>query len=108
MTTGPPAGPTSAYPTSRTPALICFNGPNDVLPGLIPSEPVGFAPSGCAFAEPIVANGAAASVMAAPPRKRRRWRLTSLDILLASIGRSPWLSDRFALRPAGLIHLVKR
>ena len=36
MTGGPSAGPASAYEMFRTPASICFSGPNDVwAPGLI-------------------------------------------------------------------------
>src|ERR1700722_9341743 len=90
MTAGPLAGPASAYPTFRRPASICFSGPNDVwAPGLVLGRSAGFALPGCALAEPLNANCAAAMVMAAVPRKRRRWRSISSDILGLSIGESP-------------------
>src|SRR5260221_13910172 len=73
MTGEPLAGPASAYPTLRTPASICFSELNDVfVPGLI-----GLILVACASADPIMPNSAAAIVMAAVPRKRRRQRLIS-------------------------------
>src|SRR5690349_15995270 len=35
MTAGPSVGPASAYPTFRTPALICFSEPKDVFVTLL-------------------------------------------------------------------------
>src|SRR6266581_8486775 len=82
MTGGPAAGPVSAYPTLRTPASICFSVANDVLvPGLILGSSAGFALPDWASAEPPMTSWAAASVMAAVPKKRRRSRLMSSDIL---------------------------
>src|SRR5882757_2299517 len=49
MTGGPLAGPASAYPMLRTPALICFSGPKDVFP----PAPVGAVPA------PVAAGPAA-------------------------------------------------
>src|SRR6478735_7596848 len=83
MTTGPSAGPASAYPTLRTPALICFNGPNEVfVPGLIAGAPAGL---DCAAAEPVIANGAAASAMAAVLMRRRRSMSICWDICFSPI-----------------------
>src|SRR4030095_915903 len=65
MTTGPLAGPASAYPTLRTPASFCLSGAKDVfVPGLTAGTSAGFM-FDCAAAEPIMPNWAAASVMAA-------------------------------------------
>src|SRR5471030_2244915 len=70
ITTGPSAGPASAYPTFRTPALTCFSVPSDVL---VPALTVGrFSLPDCACAEPIMPSWVAARVMAAVPRKPRR------------------------------------
>src|ERR1700722_17386983 len=91
MTTGPSAGPASAYPTLRRPASICFNGANDVcVPGLIFDISADFVLLDWAAAEPLKANWAAAMVMAAVPKKRRRSRLISSDVLIPFIAESPW------------------
>src|SRR5215468_4160893 len=67
MTTGPLAGPASAYPTLRTPASFCLSGAKDVFfPGLTAGISAGFM-FDCAAAEPILPNWAAATVMAAVP-----------------------------------------
>src|SRR5882672_9747404 len=90
MTGGPAAGPASAYPTLRTPASICFSVANEVLvPGLILGSSAGFALPDWALAEPLKANWAAAMVMAAVPKKRRRSLLMSSDIL-----KSLWFGGR--------------
>src|SRR6266849_8406100 len=90
MTAGPSAGPASAYPTFSTPASICFSVANDVLvPGLILGSSAGFALPDWALAEPLKANWAAAMVMAAVPKKRRRSLLMSSDIL-----KSLWFEGR--------------
>src|SRR3982074_1660685 len=92
MTTAPSAGPASAYPTFSTPALICFSVPNDVcVPGLILGRSAGFAALDCASAEPLTTSWAPAMVIAAVPRKRRRSWLIGSDILIVSIGESPWV-----------------
>src|SRR5712664_4693116 len=94
MTGGPAAGPASAYPTFSTPASICFSVANDVLvPGLILGSSAGFALPDCALAEPLKANWAAAMVMAAVPKKRRRSRLMSSDIL-RSLWFEGWVGNR--------------
>ena len=54
------------------------------VPGLIAGTAAGFALLDCAAAEPIMPNWAAAMVMAAAPRKRRRSWLISSDIYLPS------------------------
>src|SRR5215471_7909705 len=65
MTTGPLAGPASAYPTLRTPASFCLSGAKDVfVPGLTAGTSAGFM-FDCAAAEPFMPNWAAATVMAA-------------------------------------------
>src|SRR5690242_14354746 len=75
-TTGPSAGPASAYPTLNRPALTCLSEVNEVfIPdfsgcGGDPSfEPV------CASANGITASWVAARVIAPAPTKRRRSRL---------------------------------
>src|ERR1700677_3130305 len=84
-TAGPFAGPASAYPTFSRPASICFSDANDVfVPGVIFGTC-----TDCASAELIETSGAAANVIAAFRRKRRRFcprcsprcSLTSSDIL---------------------------
>src|SRR6266850_562794 len=76
MTTGPLAGPASAYPTVNTPASICLRGANEVfVPGLI-----GLILLDCAPAEPIIASLATARVRTVVPKRRRRSRLISSDI----------------------------
>jgi hypothetical protein len=84
MTAGPFAGPASAYPTFRTPALICFSGPNDVfVPGLKAGEPGGSALLDCARADPIIPNWAAAIANAAEFMKPRR-RVSILSVISMS------------------------
>src|ERR1700687_1111107 len=66
MTAGPVAGPASAYPMLRTPASTCFNEANEAFgPPVLQGRD-------CAFAEANVPNCAAAIIMDAVPRKRRR------------------------------------
>src|SRR5436309_665912 len=87
MTGGPSAGPASAYETFRTPASICFSGPNDVwAPGLSAGN---FVLAGCAFAKPVKPNWAAAAVIAAAPMKLRRRRSIFSDILTVFIWKPP-------------------
>src|ERR1700685_265096 len=83
MTTGPLAGPASAYPTFRAPASICFREANEVfVPGLIAGSLVS---PGWAPAEPTMLNWAAAMVTAAAPKRRRReWSICS-DALVVSM-----------------------
>src|ERR1022692_1401922 len=84
MTAGPVVGPASAYPTFRRPASICFSGPNEAfVPGLIVGRSAGFVLLDWAFAEPIMPNWAAAMVMLAVLKKRRRSWLISLDICIS-------------------------
>jgi len=65
--------------------------PNDVLaPGLIACTPADFALLGCATAGPLKASWAAATVMAAVPKKRRRSRSIFSDISIVSIVSLPW------------------
>src|SRR5258708_11277858 len=79
MTTGPSAGPASAYPTLSRPASICFSAAKDVLvPGLIAGNCADFAFAPCAFADPIEPNRAAASEAPAIAKNwRRRWLISS-------------------------------
>src|SRR5580693_6761514 len=89
-TAGPLAGPASAYPTFRRPALICFSEPNEVfVPGLIWGTCEGLVWLDCALAEPIAASSVAAKATVAFRKKRRRLGLTSSDILIVLIGESP-------------------
>src|SRR3954469_4893989 len=82
MTTGPSAGPASAYPTFRTPASICFSGPNDVfVPGLLPDASSDLSPLDCAFAGPATPSPAAATVKAAVRSRRRRSSSYRSDIV---------------------------
>src|ERR1700722_16849246 len=79
MTTGPLAGPSSAYPMLRTPVMTCFRGPNDVLvPGGGLEE--GAESASLAFAKPAMANSATAKLIAEAPKKRRRLGLICSDI----------------------------
>src|SRR5882724_3906904 len=83
------AGPSSAYPTFRRPASICFSEPNEVfVPGLILVTSARVVLLDCASAEPGMPKWAAAIVMAAAPRKRRRFWLISSDIYFPPIGRN--------------------
>src|SRR5919106_1604000 len=87
MTAGPSVGPASAYPTFRTPASICFSEPNDVfVPGLIVVASAGVVLLDCASAELIRTSSAAAMVMTAVAKKRRRSWLISSDIYFSPIG----------------------
>src|SRR5580693_2873405 len=90
-TAGPLAGPASAYPTFRRPALICFSEPNEVfVPGLIWGTCAGLVWLDWASAERIVlASPAAPRVMVAFRKNRRRLLLVSSDILIVLIGESP-------------------
>src|SRR5262245_3780770 len=78
ITTGPLAGPASAYPTLSTPASICFSGPNDPPPPA-PVVRAGFAAAatGSPCAKSITPSRDAATAVAIPARKRRRPRLRS-------------------------------
>src|SRR5450432_2573297 len=79
MTGGPSAGPASAYPTLSKPALICFNGPNEVCAlRLITGRIAGFTAPVSALADPVKARCVAAIVRAAVPKNRRRcWSMAS-------------------------------
>src|ERR1700722_17817062 len=91
MTTGPLAGPASAYPILRTPASICLSVPDDVVaPGLTLGRSAGFALLDWASAAPLKTSWAAARVVAAAPKKRRRSQLISLGVCFVSMGRSPF------------------
>src|SRR5215469_8770400 len=94
--TGRPRGsPASAYPTVRTPALICFSEPKDVLvpatgpkdmrvPGEAANRPVIRAVALCVFEQPARPSWEAPIATAAAPavvRKRRRPELISPDIV---------------------------
>src|SRR3954471_19500627 len=93
MTTGPVAGPASAYEIFRTPASICFSGPNDTfVPGLISGS---FVLAVCAFAGISMPNWAAVA-RAAEPKKLRRWRLISLVLLIGIMTRLQILRKFFA------------
>src|SRR5271165_6916900 len=81
MTAGPLPGPASAYPTFSRPASICLSGANVFVLGPAMLAGAEFVLGGCASAEPIMPNWAAATVMAAAPKKRRRSWLISFDIL---------------------------
>src|SRR5580693_4206801 len=78
-TAGPVAGPASAYPIFSRPASICLSEANEVLlPGLIAGTSAGFILLDCAFAEPNIASLAAARLMAALRKRRRRsWLMVS-------------------------------
>src|ERR1700719_2597321 len=78
MTAEPSAGPASTYPTFSNPASICFSGPNDCAFGL-----------DCAFADPRATSSAAASVMLALRRKRRRESPKLSDSLFDFMSQSP-------------------
>src|SRR5437868_2954681 len=102
MTTGPSAGPASAYPTLRTPASICFSAANEVCdPGLTAAAFAGLASLDCALAEPVRANWAAAIPSAAVPMNWRRFWLMSSGMvvlqwmLVLAAGRG---QDGFGLR----------
>src|SRR3954471_2763060 len=83
MATGPPGGPSSAYPILSTPASICFNEPKDgIVPFVDVATPRRIVPSDSAFAEPTIATSAAARVIAAMPRKQRRF-IPSGDLIAA-------------------------
>src|ERR1700712_2571706 len=103
MTTEPSAGPASAYPTFRTPAVICFMETNDVfVPGLIVGTSAGLVLPGCASADPTAPNRAAAIIMEAVPRKRRRRKSASSDIFPLRLDCRSMLSNTGAARePAG-------
>src|ERR1700738_4026015 len=74
-------GPAPAYPPLRPPALICFSEPNELfVPGLVGDTSAGFAFPDSACTERSAPNWAAARVMAAVPRKRRRSCLIGSDI----------------------------
>src|SRR5687768_14848569 len=82
MTAGPPAGPASAYPTSSTPARICLRLPNDLIgPGSREGGFDGLVVLDRASREAKRPNSAAASVMAAEPRKWRRPLSTGIATL---------------------------
>src|SRR5262245_7828457 len=86
MTAGPSAGPSSAYPTLRRPASICFKERNDVfVPGLIAGSCAGLVVFCCAPAEPMMPSCAAAMLVAAAPRKRRRSWLMPATVPISSI-----------------------
>src|SRR5688500_1732020 len=83
-TGGPSAGPSSAYPTFRTPASICFSGPNDVLVAyLAGSAAVRLIPSDCRSIAPSTDSLAPAIAVTAALRKRRRSLSISSDIDLS-------------------------
>src|SRR5947207_15150481 len=85
----PLAGPASAYPTLRRPASSCLRGPNDGLVGGLMMFALGaFVLPDSTFAESIATNLAAAMLMAAEPRKRRRSHL--LSCFMASL----WFPNR--------------
>src|ERR1039458_9605198 len=89
MTAGPVVGPASAYPTFSRPASICFSGPNEVfVPGLTVGRSAGFVLLDWAFAEPIMPRWAAAMVMLAVLKKRRRSWLISSDMIILLPGRT--------------------
>src|SRR5215510_925606 len=77
MIGGPSAGPSSAYPTLSTPALICFNTANVARAGVV---------ADCACAEPRKRRGAAATPMAAARRNWRRYLLICSGILHLALG----------------------
>src|SRR5262245_23875273 len=79
MTTRPSAGPTSAYPTFRTPASICFSTPNDVfVPGISGGTVAGFVMLDCARADPMP-RWAAAKAVIAPDAARKPRRVGNDD-----------------------------
>src|SRR5439155_25311914 len=85
-TGGPFAGPASAYPTFRTPASICLIESNDEPVGAATAIPVSGVIVLVDISENLVApNRAAASVMIAVPKKRRRSLLIPSDILLSQL-----------------------
>src|SRR5580658_1503196 len=90
ITPGPLAGPASAYPIFKSPASICFRGPNDALaPAFLAVAPASFNGLACASLEPKVPSLAAAMVMAAVPKKRRRLGFVSSETLIVLILVSP-------------------
>src|SRR5262245_14194932 len=90
MTGGPSAGPSSAYPTFRTPALICFSARNIVCaPGFTAGSFRDGALPVCAWADAIAPTCAAATAMAAVARKWRRLSSICSGLLLAFIGQAP-------------------
>src|SRR3954453_20889924 len=88
ITTGPLAGPASAYPTFRTPASIRLSEGNEVFAGVAAGRAwVGVLD--CAFASPGNPNWAAAKVRVALSKKRRRSELISSDMVsLPGCGKS--------------------
>src|SRR5476649_1284694 len=90
ITGWPSAGPSSAYPMLRTPALTCLRDANDVFFGLAGVRAIdcGFppfaeseAPFGCALPGLNMPSSAAAIVIAALPKKLRRLKLELLCIV---------------------------
>src|SRR4029453_15543052 len=94
MTTGPSAGPSSAYPTFNTPASTCFNEVNVLL---FDGTLAGFAVD-CASAGLARMNGAAATPRAVAPRTWRRFLLICSDMFISS----PKRKRGRHMRPAGL------
>src|ERR1044072_1922413 len=86
MTAEPAAGAASASPTFSTPASICFNEPNDaLLPPFSLGEFADFVVPDCASAKLVMPTLAAAMLITAVLKKRRRSWLTSSDILSALV-----------------------
>src|ERR1700678_2600928 len=103
ITAGPLAGPASAYPTFSNPALICFSELKDVfVPGLIGGTSAWFGSSDRASAEAIVTSGAAARVITALRKKRRRCWLITSDVLVVLTGESPLLVRLVGMCPRWL------
>src|SRR6476620_12486982 len=84
MTTGPFAGPVSAYPTFRTPASICLSESKVSLDGACMTRSLG------ALEKIVVPNRAVTSPVTALPRNWRR------SLLISSVMLSPQRLERSA------------
>jgi hypothetical protein len=87
MTTGPFEGPTSAYPTVRTPASACFIEVKAVFP---PGSPIvvfpDFVVADHAGADPRVRSWVLASDTAAAPKIRRRdWLMVIVGLTFVMV-----------------------
>src|ERR1700722_2203936 len=89
MTAGPLVGPASAYPTSRSPALIWLKGAKETLAPPLGGVWAEFAATACAFADPRRPSLAAAMPVAAAPKKRRRATFRFSDDLIVSTNKVP-------------------
>src|ERR1700733_15771183 len=89
------------------PALICLRGPNDVFatgPGAVATD--GFASAGVASAKAAMPSWVAAMLMAAVPKKLRRFWLISSNILALLISVSPF--SRSQLKALSLLILFTK